>query len=364
MLVKPRRYRSTYGSRPLALAARVISPAPREVWEETLASDSTALVSQSPAWLDCLCASGGYEDASRLYELPAGRRLLLPMVRRGYGEGLLAIEASFPPSWGTGGVIASGGVCAEDLAAVFADLAGRRVMRASIRPNPVLNAAWAKVSPPWAANVPRLAHVLDLEGGFGRVWGQRFTGSARRAVRKAEGAGLTVECDTTGRRMTEFYELFERSLERWARQQHEPAALARWRGHRRDPLRKLQVIAARLADRCRVWVAWRAGELAAAIVVLQDANANYTRGAMDKELAGPTRANYLLQQLAIEQACEAGCRHYHMGESGTSASMAQFKTRFGARPFPYAEYHLERLPLTAADHHLRTAVKRILRFRD
>src|SRR5437764_988133 len=244
MLVKPRRYRSTYGSRPLALAARVISPAPREVWEETLASDSTALVSQSPAWLDCLCASGGYEDASRLYELPAGRRLLLPMVRRGYGEGLLAIEASFPPSWGTGGVIASGGVCAEDLAAVFADLAGRRVMRASIRPNPVLNAAWAKVSPPWAANVPRLAHVLDLEGGFGRVWGKRFTGSARRAVRKAEGAGLTVECDTTGRRM------------------------------------------------------------------------------------------------------------------------AQFKTRFGARPFPYAEYHLERLPLTAADHHLRTAVKRILRFRD
>ena len=98
--------------------------------------------------------------------------------------------------------------------------------------------------------------------------------------------------------------------------------------------------------------------------VLQDANANYTRGAMDKEVAGPTRANYLLQQLAIEQACEAGCRHYHMGESGTSASMAQFKTRFGARPFPYAEYHLERLPLTAADHHLRTAVKRILRFRD
>jgi hypothetical protein len=53
-----------------------------------------------------------------------------------------------------------------------------------------------------------------------------------------------------------------------------------------------------------------------------------------------------------------------MGESGNSGSLAQFKTRFGARPYPYAEYHLERLPLTTADRQVRTAVKRILRFRD
>jgi hypothetical protein len=53
-----------------------------------------------------------------------------------------------------------------------------------------------------------------------------------------------------------------------------------------------------------------------------------------------------------------------MGESGGSASLAQFKTRFGARPVPYADYHLERLPLTAADRHVRTAVKRVVNFRD
>jgi hypothetical protein len=161
-----------------------------------------------------------------------------------------------------------------------------------------------------------------------------------------------------------FYALWERSLARWAAQQHEPVWLARRRGHHRDPYAKLERIARTLGDACRVWVAWHDGEPAAALIVLQGTNAHYTRGAMDKDLAGPTRANYLLHRLAIEDACAAGCRRYHMGESGRSASLAQFKTRFGARPHPYAEYRLERVPLSAADAGLRTAVKRAIRFRD
>ena len=41
-------------------------------------------------------------------------------------------------------------------------------------------------------------------------------------------------------------------------------------------------------------------------------------------------------------------RSYHLGESGASRSLAHFKEKFGARPVPYAEYRLERLPLTRA----------------
>jgi hypothetical protein len=85
---------------------------------------------------------------------------------------------------------------------------------------------------------------------------------------------------------------------------------------------------------------------------------------MNKELAGPTRANYLLHRLAIEEACDADCFYYDMGESGASDSLARFKTRFGARPQPYAEYHLERLPITAVDRHARGLVKRVIGFRD
>jgi hypothetical protein len=69
---------------------------------------------------------------------------------------------------------------------------------------------------------------------------------------------------------------------------------------------------------------------------------------MDAALAGPTRANYLLHRLAIEDACRAGAERYHMGETGSSVSLAQFKSRFGARRIDYTELRVERLPLTVA----------------
>jgi hypothetical protein len=283
------------------------------------------------------------------------RKRLLPGVAR---------EASFPPAWGMGGLVARGGVRPEDLAAVFADLTARRVAQISLRPNPLTGPLWEAARPAQIAAVPRLAHVLELDGGFDHLWSKCFTGSARTAVRKAERAQLTVECDTSGRLLPVFYELYERSLGRWAAQQHEPQALARWRGHRRDPLRKLQAMASALGEACRVWVAWHDGRPAAGILVVQGPSANYTRGAMDKELAGPTRANYLLHRLAIEDACAAGCRVYHMGETGGSRSLAQFKTRFGARPQPYAEYHIEPVPIRALDGALRKLAKRAIGFKD
>jgi hypothetical protein len=98
--------------------------------------------------------------------------------------------------------------------------------------------------------------------------------------------------------------------------------------------------------------------------MLQGRNVSITRSAMDKALAAPTNAGYLLEWLAIENACAAGCRRYHLGESGTSRSLAHHKEGFGARAMPYAEYRIERFPLTRADALARTAVKRVLRFRD
>jgi lipid II:glycine glycyltransferase (peptidoglycan interpeptide bridge formation enzyme) len=99
-------------------------------------------------------------------------------------------------------------------------------------------------------------------------------------------------------------------------------------------------------------------------VVLQGTNAHYTRGAMDREVAAPTHANAALQWKAISDAAAAGCAWYHMGESGTSSSLARFKERFGARPYDYAEYRFERLPLTTLDHLARGAVKRVIGFRE
>jgi hypothetical protein len=342
----------------------VVTPVPEDVWAEVLASDPESLAFQTTSWLDAICSLGAWSDASRLYEFPGGRWFLLPLVRRARRPAAVAWQASLPASWGTGGVVGPDQPQPHELAEIFADLRRQPVLRTSVRPNPLQDAAWAAARPSAAVRVPRLAHVLDLTGGFDEVWTTRFTSAARTAVRKAEKAGVVVECDTTGRLVPAYYRLYELSLQRWAARQHEPQALALWRGRRRDSERKLAAIAHSLGDKCRIWLARLGERPVAGILVVHGANASYTRGAMDVDLAGPTRANYLLHKRAIEDACAQGCRRYHMGETGTSQQLAQFKTRFGAVAVPYAEYHVERLPLTAADRRLRRGVKTVIGFRD
>ncbi len=212
---------------------RAISPAPRAEWQAVYESDPDALIYHSPLWMDLICEFAGYEDASRLYELDGGRLALLPMVRKRVA-GPISWEASFPAGWGRGGVIASGGARSSDIAVALSDLGGHRALRTSLRPDPLAGPKWKPVVPADMVAVPRVAHVLELEGGFDTVWSKRFAKNARRDVRRAERAGLTVERDTSGRLVPVFYELYERSLDRWASQQHEPRGLAHWRALRRD----------------------------------------------------------------------------------------------------------------------------------
>jgi len=331
----------------------VTSPAPREVWQELLQADANTLVYQTPTWLDCICAMGGYQDASRLYELPSGRRLVLPMARRHLPQPLTT-TASLPHGWGMGGLIASGTVQVEDVAAVFADLARGSALRTSIRPNPLTATTWATARPPKAITVPHVTHMLDLEGGFEQVWSNRFKPDTRYGVRKAERTGLVVECDTSGKLVPVFYDLYLRWVDRRAEERRVPLPIARWTGRRREPLRKFQLVAQAFGDACRIWVARLDGQpAAAAIQLVHSAAAIYWRSASDKELAGPTRANDLLQRLMIEDACRAGCRYYHMGESGGVASLMHFKSRFGAREYHYDEYYLERLPISSVQGRLQ-----------
>jgi hypothetical protein len=343
--------------------ARLATPAPRHDWQELLDADRSALVTQTPAWTDALCAVTGAHDASRLYEFGEGRRLVLPMVERAHRPWPLTMTDSFPPAWGFGG-LAGDAPRPEEARAVLADLRSAGVLRARIRPNPLHHHAWSTAMSRDVIALPRRAHVVDLGGGFDRVWMERFSKRARNHVRRAERCGLEVELDTTGRLAGVFEALFTRSVERWARRQHEPAKLAHWRARRRDPPGKLARVMAALDGAAHLWVASAEGRPVAAILVLQGANAHYTRGAMDEERAGETRANYLLHARAIEAAARAGCGSYHMGETGDSRSLAQFKEAVGGRPHRYAELVVERLPITRVDRMARTAVKTAIRFRD
>lgn len=358
---RPTRRRRPAADRHLA----AIGPATHDAWRELLDADDEALVPQSPEWIEALCADGRYEDASRLYETRAGGRLLLPLVRRrGRWPLRSAPAASMPPSWGMGGLLAAPAATAADVAAIVADLGRSPAVRTAIRPNPLHGDLWgAAAGGPGTVAVPRRAHVLDLYGGPEAVY-RRFTKKGRAGVRKAEAAGVEVQSAPGAQLLPEFCALQELSVARWARAQHEPLALARWRARRRDPPEKFQRIASALGDAMRIWVAYREGRPAAAIIVLTGRNASDTRGAMDRERVGTSHANYLLQWHAIQDACAAGCRRWHMGETGGSRTLAHYKQQFGARSVAYPEVRIERLPLTRADAAARGLVKRAIGFRD
>jgi hypothetical protein len=325
----------------------VISPAPSDVWRELAVGDPGATVFQTPEWLTCVCDVNGYVDASRLYHTSTGRRFVLPAVRSPVLPGRLAWEASLPHLWGAGGLVTKGQLYDEDVAEIFAHLASTAGLLMSVRPYFTQAEPWEKGRPPAFTTVSHLLHVLDLDGGFGQVWRKRFDSSARGGVRKAERMGLTIEMDTSGRLIPQFYDLYLRWHERKALDAGTSPALARRLARRREPIRKFAMVAHRLQEACRVWVAWHEGvPIASTIALVWGRHSYYWRGFSEREAAARTRVNDLLQSLIVEDSCAAGCRYYNMGESGGVASLMDFKRKFGAQPTPTPEFRYERLPFT------------------
>ena len=140
-------------------------------------------------------------------------------------------------------------------------------------------------------------------------------------MRKAERERVEVEVDRTGRLVPPFYAVYEQSIARWAHQQNEPLALARWRRHRIDPLRAFQAVAERFAGSCAVWLAFIEENLPLRLWSF----GRYRRSGMVKELAGPNCAGTLPHKLLIEDACEKGGLFEHMGDSAPGSSVSAFK---------------------------------------
>jgi hypothetical protein len=341
---------------------RVVTPAPRNLWDALVAADPTSLVDQSPAWTDVMAATGPYRDASRLYELSDGRRVVLPLVRRRGALGPVGVESGFPDGWGIGGLVGPDRDEAA-IAAVLDDLVGRREVFTRLRPDPIDGDRWQAAAPAGIVTRPRRAHVIDLRPGL-EALRSGLHKSTRRNVVKGEKADLEVTNTATREHLAAYYRLYELSLLRWAERSREPVRLALWRGRRRDPLSKLETMAEILGDRFRLWLAWEDGRPIAGSIILLGNTAHGTRGAIDRERAAPTRASFLLEWLAIEEAVAAGCASYHLGETGTSESLAKFKEGFGGRSWAYHDLRIERLPVTRADLALRSGVKRVIGFRD
>ena len=330
---------------------KVTSPVPRDVWGSLYRSDENAVVSQSLAWRDALFASDRYQDLSLLYEFPSGRQLVMPLAYRRQQPRWAYAVASWPQVWGIGGPITQGGqVSPTEAAMVLNDVARRGMIAATIMLRHDADKAWLSQARQFDVE-ERGCYVLDLAEGFGHVWQHRFRSNTRRAVRKAERSGLEIEVDRSGRLLDVFYDLFEKSLSRWAAAQHEPLWFTRMRMNRvcYTTPGHLDLVAKHFGSDCATWVAWYKGQPAAANIVLRSgAYVKAWRGAMDKEIAAPVCATEFLDRLAIEEACEEGYRFYDMGGAEPGSSLARFKENLGATLLFTHELRTERLPVYRA----------------
>jgi hypothetical protein len=324
-----------------------------------MASDPDALVTQSPDWIDAICAARRWQNRSRMYETPDGRLAVVPLV----ADPRLRLLMSPPEACGFGGIVAEGGVRRSDIRAILADLGQLPAVRCSIRPNPLHAEAWATAADADWVSIPKRAHVIDLTRGASAVW-DGLHKSRRRQVRRAEERGVEITCDATESSLASYFDLYEDSLRRWAERQHEPLALARLRARRRDPPDRFRMAGRLLGRRFQVWSARHEGRAVAVILTLQGTNAHTTRSVMARDLAAPLGATALLEWSSIQAAEAAGCRSYHMGESGTSVALAKNKEEYGAMAVDYFAYRRERLPLTPIERTARAVVKRAIGFRD
>lgn len=327
------------------------------------ASDDLA-VTQLPAWLDCMVASGLYRDATLLYQTPDDRRLVLPLAGRGPGAGL-GVFASWPAFWegglDNGGLLcADGPVTPDDVSAVAADLGRTPGLRTTVVPSRTDAAAWQAGAPPGTDRTVDAMYSIDLTGGLAG-WERLISKGERYKARKAERHGVEIESDGTGRLLPAFDRLYRASVSAWARESPMPSVLSLALTRRRYPHATLEQIAARLGAACQVWIAWRGGEPLSGVVVLSHGPAaTYYKGATDKAAVGNLGVGTLLHRRVIEAACEQGRRRYELSGSGIP-SLTRFKLNLGARPVPLTSYRFERAPLSAGERSVRSGLKTVLR---
>jgi Acetyltransferase (GNAT) domain len=346
-----------------ALRLEAVGADAREGWHKVVQHHPDLAVCHLPEWMDCVCEAGAFDDATRLYRTADGRLLVLPLTRRHRLPGRWALYDSWPAYWegarDSGGLIGEGGIVTpDDVRAVVADLGRLPALRIRIVPSTADAPAWVAGAPGSVGTTPLHSYVIDLDGGFERVWSQRFSKKVRYKSRKAQRDGIEIEKDTTGRLLAEFDQLHQASVDAWAREYFLPTPLARQVIDGRHPHRKLEVAARRLGDRCQTWIARRDGEAVSGIIVFSEgAAATYWKGATNKSRSGSSGATDLLHRRAIEDACASGRIRYDLGTSGV-ATLTAFKLSLGAVPVEHTAYRLESLPLTAFQEGLRAGVKR------
>lgn len=344
-------------SAPAAVTA-VVTPAPRTDWQQVLRADPGATVQQTPEYFSAVLRATGGRDASRSYHLADGRVLVLPLVGRTVIPGV-RVEEAYPAAFDSGGLLATGGLRAEDVAVVVADLRTSGAASTRLAGDHHTAAAWEAGRRPGVVVTEIRVDVVDLTQGLDHLRARQFHRSVRKGLRKADRADVTVEVDTTGSLLPVFYDIYLAWTDRRAELSGLPRPVARRLARRREPWTKFAAVAEALGDRCRTFVARHQGRpVAACVTLLHAPYATAWRSYSVKELAAPVAANTALQVRALEDALDQGCTAYDLGQSTGVAGLQEFKQHLGAEPRHLLELRLEG-PVVHAGRAVRDGVHRV-----
>ncbi len=154
------------------VVGNVLSPVPPDAWAEVLALDPGATIFQTPTYFDVIRQASDATDASRLYTLNDGRRLVVPLLRGRLLPGLF-LDHAYPSGFGSGGLLAAGGLRPSDVRHVLSDLLRSRAVVTRLRSNHDTADHWDAGRVPGVVNVPHRVEVLDVDGGFFRLYALR-----------------------------------------------------------------------------------------------------------------------------------------------------------------------------------------------
>lgn len=176
------------------------------------------------------------------------------------------------------------------------------------------------------------SHKLDLTVGLDELFA-RFQSPVRRAIRKAENAGVTVEVSRAWEAMMDFYKLHIRTRRRHGLP---PQPLSFFRNIHEEIVRRDLgfVVLARIGPK----------PIAAAVFFHSGEAALYKFGASDERLQ-ELRGNNLVMWTGIKQLVEKGLRTMHFGRTSMGdEGLRRFKLSWGSveGPIEYFRFALRR----------------------
>jgi len=165
-------------------------------------------------------------------------------------------------------------------------------------------------------------HIVDLAGGFDKIWEGVFEKSKRRQTRKAMKEGLAVSETRSAGDVSKYYDIYTGRVDEW----HERF---------RYPGRFFADLVAGGAGNVRLFLARRGDDLLGGHLNFYFKDSVVAWNGVVRDTADGTQASTLLYAECMRHACENGYRAYNLGSSLGKRSLVDYKESLGGVAYRY-----------------------------